>query len=222
VEAQRVKLDRPPVDPCTIPLPASPLLSSANLADEVVEDVRLERSDEPAIKPNEVKQAGLPRLEIPAINSTKQTTKEEVEEEEDDIISPLRSTRRISDSSSDLSETQELWTPSSGNAELGTSATDSSLSQFGVSPVSILSSSARFGSDPTAVPSLLQPPKQIRVVSHSPPKKSPGATSPVEPTSDLGRKGSKWRKSMMNISEVGWVVFHFPQLCATTRWVGCC
>lgn len=210
-----------PVDPREIPLPASPLPSSSDLAEDDVAVVDAPvpntesapttesihaKSDHcgmrsgPSLKA--VKEIGLLRLEMPM--SPPDELKEE-EEDEEDYISPLTFERTRSSVRSPVSAGLQIGSPSSGDSEQGSDIRDG-RSQLGVSPTSILATSPRSVSESSAAATSRQQPKQqLRVASQSPPKRSPvsaGANSPVEPASDLGRKGSKWRKSMMNISEV--------------------
>lgn len=213
----------PSDDPCSIPLPASPLPSTSEMLHQhdvpMTEqparesgpetEVKAAKSTSADVQPKkntndmvsgpsvkEIRQVGLLRLEIPgsqsavkrSVGESVREEENEEEDEEEDVISPLPSLERTagSDVSSD---SQEIVTPSSANTELEPTILRQNGSPSSAPLLSPLS------------PSGLAPRQSVRVVSQSPPKKvMSGGTSPVDV--GLGRKSSKWRKSMMNISEV--------------------
>lgn len=120
-----------------------------------------------------IRQVG--RLRLEGLDTDGESEAEE--SERDDEVKPLQVSPAVTASS---------YAPDSASSEgSGVEKASESLP----SPISILSPTSAVGTQP----------KQIRVVTQSPPRKSP-ITSPTE--SGLVRKGSKWRTSMMHISDV--------------------
>ena len=178
------------VDPRTVPLPPSPPSPALVLPENDVHDFSLSpSSDDKIITPGlssltcspslkQVKQIGKVRLDGSDTPSARtddainEGIEEEEEEEEDDVVQPLRSMT----SQSSRRVVESPVTASTFNDEVQTPTSPSFSDNVVIRQSS--SSPPRFGSSPN----------QPEVA----PRKPEG----------LGRKESKWRKSVMNLSEV--------------------
>lgn len=176
------------VDPCEVPLPvsrpASPeLLPVLTRQSETSEDVpSLSRSSS---------RSGVSRADS-TIRRTKASGILNAEEIDDDEREELTEADEDASESEDLvRELQPIRIPSGGhrgytNEQLHTPSSITGGIEEIVTPTSM-------GGSPPGI-------QGMRLAGSSPPHKAPVGTG--LPSSELGRKGSKWRKSMMGLSDV--------------------
>jgi len=175
-----------PTDPCEIPLPPSPLAAPLSLPTASEPPSELLLSPMTPMSPS--------ALKAPTIRRTHPSGMLSLEGFEEESASDL--TDEASESEDMVHDLKPIRIPSNGASARSNASANSAVSP--ATPASVISAYDEIVTPSSAHGS--SPDFHARYAGSSPPRKAPIGTGAG--TGDLGRKGSKWRKSVMGLSDV--------------------